>query len=415
MERISYRLHVRFVSVFAGILNSRARLFMEYLFLFLAFISLLLLVNLHTHFVDDKDYSKSNFNKCVKYSVNGSLVNDSVSIFNSDQYWNITSKDPPLPVLILYKGAISKSFSSYNVITETIELGDLNSHENYDEYTSHNNKRMKAEALSSSYNRKESMMSWNTRKYLFSLNKGDDFLLSLFSGNRDKSCNHHEYGIDPVHSDSVHSTEDVIKVNYNFINVELFIDPNSSCFDFIPNKWMFNSIIGHDTLTILWIWKIYGEKGFLYNLDTKQFYDLKVPIPKPSDNILNKILFKMNAVGSTIFLFFSTSSLVSYTLRETQARMLKFTYLLQHHIQHNLPISGIIFTHVTESLLFVPMMVGLLFFLREFFRDQIIAFTVLSLVWCVEVFAIISLRTAIATNFFPRLFCIYLSFYLLYT
>jgi hypothetical protein len=122
----------------------------------------------------------------------------------------------------------------------------------------------------------------------------------------------------------------------------------------------------------------------------------------------------MNAVGSTIFLFFSTSSLVSYTLRETQARMLKFTYLLQHHIQHNLPIAGIIFTHVTESLLFVPMMVGLLFFLREFFRDQIIAFTVLSLVWCVEVFAIISLRTAIATNFFPRLFCIYLSFYLLY-
>ena len=186
-------------------------------------------------------------------------------------------------------------------------------------------------------------------------------------------------------------------------------------------------------------------------------------------------------IFTTIFLFFTTTTLVSFTLRATQERMLKFTYLLQHHISHHLPYATIgeatftiitpfqytfsiitthpfnapaqytlslnpfrhyilinqlltlitsiyprsrdpglhahhnrhavlslppspltyplslhtylllpllpVFTHVVETLVFVPIMIGMLFFLFEFFSDQLLAFMVLSLVWFSEVFS----------------------------
>ena len=117
---------------------------------------------------------------------------------------------------------------------------------------------------------------------------------------------------------------------------------------------------------------------------------------------MDKVFFKVNAVGCTIFLFFCMSTLVSFTLRETQERMVRFTYLLQHHIRHELPIFALVFTYVVESLLFVPVMVGLHFFMRQFFLDQLLSFIVISLVWCAEVFSVVSLRTAIAANFWAN-------------
>jgi hypothetical protein len=69
------------------------------------------------------------------------------------------------------------------------------------------------------------------------------------------------------------------------------------------------------------------------------------------------IVFKMGVIFSTLFLFFTTTTLVSFTLRETQERMLKFTFLLQHHVSHGIPYAPLVFTHVVESLVFVPIMV----------------------------------------------------------
>jgi hypothetical protein len=128
-------------------------------------------------------------------------------------------------------------------------------------------------------------------------------------------------------------------------------------------------------------------------------------------SLLQTVVFKLGAMSSAVFLFFSTSSLVSFTLRETQvgvgevycvygvcgvcactmpvfdkplipallrpppinlplslaptttttthphppqARMLRFTYLLQHHIQNELSIFTLVCTHATESLMMVP-------------------------------------------------------------
>ena len=44
---------------------------------------------------------------------------------------------------------------------------------------------------------------------------------------------------------------------------------------------------------------------------------------------------------------------------QTQERMLRFTVLLQHHFRNRLSYSSLIFTHVVESLVFVPIMVSI--------------------------------------------------------
>jgi hypothetical protein len=87
--------------------------------------------------------------------------------------------------------------------------------------------------------------------------------------------------------------------------------------------------------------------------------------------------------------------------------MLKFTVQLQHHARHRLPTFQLIFVHVIESLVFVPIMIGILFFLFEFYDDQMLAFLVLTLVWLCELFTMISVRTSISMQFFPRFFLLY--------
>lgn len=104
---------------------------------------------------------------------------------------------------------------------------------------------------------------------------------------------------------------------------------------------------------------------------------------------------------------------------------LKISVQLQHHARHQLPTFQLIFVHVIESLVFVPVwyffslmswkfcgcldvstqqishillisllwslqiMIGILFFLFEFYDDQLLAFLVLTLVWLCELFTMI--------------------------
>jgi hypothetical protein len=85
------------------------------------------------------------------------------------------------------------------------------------------------------------------------------------------------------------------------------------------------------------------------------------------------IAFRTGVIFTTSFLFFISTTLVNYILRQTQDKMLRFTYLLQFHITHNLPYLSLVFTHVIDSLVFVPIMMGIYFFLFEFFSDQLVS------------------------------------------
>jgi prepilin signal peptidase PulO-like enzyme (type II secretory pathway) len=87
---------------------------------------------------------------------------------------------------------------------------------------------------------------------------------------------------------------------------------------------------------------------------------------------------------------------------------------LQHHARHHLPTYRLIFLHVVESLVFVPIMIGILFFLFEFFDDQLLAFMVLTLVWLCELFTMISVRTSLSMQYFPRFFFLYFMVFHIY-
>lgn len=111
----------------------------------------------------------------------------------------------------------------------------------------------------------------------------------------------------------------------------------------------------------------------------------------PVSRLVRFLMFKMAVFLSTLFIFFLTTSLVSFTFQETQDRMLEFTLQLQTYVRARLPLGGLIVRHILENVVFVPVMVGMIFFLIEFYEgDKFLAFMVLSMVWIAEVFSAIS-------------------------
>ncbi|XP_058106890.1 membralin-like protein At1g60995 isoform X2 [Magnolia sinica] len=198
------------------------------------------------------------------------------------------------------------------------------------------------------------------------------------------------------------------KSRHNIRTVNISIPAQHPCFG---NRWqqlLINSFVGYDTILMNSLLSSPGQ-GYLYNFQTKEFYDLSYAHEpaEGSSRFEDYLVTKCGVLIMSLFVFFTTTMSVSFTLRETQSRMLKFTVQLQHHARYRLPTFQLIFVHVIESLVFVPIMIGILFFLFEFYDDQLLAFMVLILVWLCELFTMISVRTPISKQFFPRFFLLY--------
>ncbi|XP_027362182.1 membralin-like protein At1g60995 isoform X4 [Abrus precatorius] len=198
------------------------------------------------------------------------------------------------------------------------------------------------------------------------------------------------------------------KSHHNIRTVNVSVSAWHSCFG---NRWqqlLINRFVGYDTILINSLLSSPGQ-GYLYNYQTKEFYNLSFAqeAPEGPARFGDYLVTKCGVLMMSLFVFFTTTMSVSFTLRETQTRMLKFTVQLQHHARHRLPTFQLIFVHVIESLVFVPIMIGILFFLFEFYDDQLLAFMVLILVWLCELFTLISVRTPISMKFFPRFFLLY--------
>ena len=131
-------------------------------------------------------------------------------------------------------------------------------------------------------------------------------------------------------------------------------------------------------------------------------------------HLLYLLFFKSELLVTTLFLFFATTTLVSSTLTQTQLRMLHFTDQLRQHIRLHLPIVGLVLEHTMQSLSFVPVVVGILFFLFEFFNDQVLAFLLLMLVWLCESYTVLFTRTTTSMLYFPKLFALYFLMFSVY-
>ncbi|GFP93380.1 membralin [Phtheirospermum japonicum] len=201
---------------------------------------------------------------------------------------------------------------------------------------------------------------------------------------------------------------DEARLKHSIRTINISISARHSCFG---NRWqqlLINRLVGYDTILMNSLLNSPGL-GYLYNYQTNEYYNLTYAHEQPESSAKfgDYLVTKCGVLMMSLFVFFTTTMSVSFTLRETQTRMLKFTVQLQHHARHRLPTFQLIFVHVIESLVFVPIMIGILFFLFEFYDDQLLAFMVLILVWICELFTLISVRTPISMKFFPRFFLLY--------
>lgn len=174
-------------------------------------------------------------------------------------------------------------------------------------------------------------------------------------------------------------------------------------------------LLAPDSVMLNWLLATYNATGFVYDPRTETMLDLSQHYSLPTNNNngpeqghgdaeniftsrynffsspwYQQLSSKLAVVLKTSFLFFITTTLVSFTLRETQERMLGFTQQLQAHVRSRRPVVNIVTVHIAESLVFVPIMVGMIFFLIEFYRgDRFLAFMILTIVWLCEVFSVI--------------------------
>ena len=194
-------------------------------------------------------------------------------------------------------------------------------------------------------------------------------------------------------------------------------DPN--CFGEPFLQFLIHNLVGYET--IVWNWSLgymyqrsdAPSKGFVLSHKKSRIQELEVPmvteeVPELENRVCRSssflccanhntfqasrrnILSKMIVVVKTTFLFLFSTTLISFTLRETQERMLEFTQELSRRVSIQLPLVDLIVFHLIHNLVFVPIMVGMMFFLIEFYSgDRLLAFLVMSIVWCVEVFSVI--------------------------
>jgi len=129
----------------------------------------------------------------------------------------------------------------------------------------------------------------------------------------------------------------------------------------------------------------------------------------------NDLFFKIGVLLSSLFLFFLTTTIVSFTLRTTQSRMLHFTIQLQKHIRQRKHFSQLIIIHCVETMVFVPIILGIFFFLNDcFYNDKVLSFTILSGIWVCEIYSAVFLRTIPSSIYFPQVFFAYFTLFHVY-
>lgn len=173
---------------------------------------------------------------------------------------------------------------------------------------------------------------------------------------------------------------------------------HTQCFGDPALQHLIYNIMTPKTVIKNWFISLHNGDGFLFDGNKQEIIDLHYFSTTPSSHHPSRfhrrssiMLYKIGILFSSIFLFFMTTTLASFVLLETQDRMLTFTFMLQAHVQNRMPTTRLVFRHLVESLVFIPIMLGVLVFLMEFvfFGDTILGFGVFSMVWVGEVFSVI--------------------------
>lgn len=194
------------------------------------------------------------------------------------------------------------------------------------------------------------------------------------------------------------------------------IDAKSECVGSHLHRWLLHEFAGYDTAVLNALIAAVGGTGYVMSQSAGEIRALShaLEVERFAAGVESLLLFKVGTLCSAIFLLFAASSLVSFILAQTQQRMLRFTISLQHNVRARLPLLPLVVSHLLDSLIFVPIMLGVLFFLFEFFSDQLLAFLVLLVVWLCELWSITSCRTLGSLRVFPRVFGLLMTWFHVY-
>ncbi|EGZ22244.1 hypothetical protein PHYSODRAFT_256213 [Phytophthora sojae] len=174
-------------------------------------------------------------------------------------------------------------------------------------------------------------------------------------------------------------------------------------------------VVGYDTILVNQLIRQYGARGFFYREDSRVVVDMSYGVFNPAaaaQSWLRFVAMKFKILHTILFLFFVFTALVAFVLIETQKRMITFAALFQNRQQLQIPFANLVVTFFAQSLMFVPVMVGMLFFLFELYKDRLLAFGVMTVMWAGESFSVVSVRTRLSQAYFPPLFfCLFTLFH----
>ncbi|XP_015691107.1 membralin-like protein At1g60995 isoform X2 [Oryza brachyantha] len=436
-EQTFLRVHARLSGMLSQLLTPRIRLALEYLYLAGAVALFCLLVVMHTNFVQQpgcsSEFSGIEFGEAQLVQIK--IISGGLWVSKASKFWSTWVGPGARRSKIMFrtwKGdkdfepqpenaadtAVTTATSGLSDSKATVEgspYHPLSAKESFKAAVMYLFRKWYFRAVSFWRNIKQ--LSDNTFQLMFRSN-WNDFLLTI-KGIQLPSMDHlvqwferRSKAFEPTYLYGVEKgyflLSEGAKLRHGVRTINITISARNPCFG---NRWqqlLINSLVGYDTILTNSLVNSPGH-GYLYNFQTKELYDLSYghEPPEGPTRFGDYFVTKCGVLLMSLFVFFTTTMSVSFTLRETQSRMLRFTVQLQHHARHQLPTFQLIFVHVIESLVFVPIMIGILFFLFEFYDDQLLAFLVLTLVWLCELFTMISVRTSISMQFFPRFFLLY--------
>lgn len=203
------------------------------------------------------------------------------------------------------------------------------------------------------------------------------------------------------------SDEALASLNVTIHTVSLF--PADACLGGGSSaSWLLQYFVGYDTVILNQLHTLF-QGGYVHNVHSYDLYNLN--FPRVTESWEELLYHKIRVFVTSVLLVFTTTTLVAFTLRETHTRVLRFTVHLRYRHRHRAQYLPILLTHCLESLAFVPIMIGVLMFLFEFFEDQVLAFLVFSLVWSCEIFSMLRVRANRSMRMFP---CFFFSLFLLF-
>ena len=309
MEQVLFRIHVRCMTTVCNFVKPPIRVFVEKFILFAAVVSLFITAMLHFSYVS----TSLQHTNCLISSGSTTHHNITEHITNSSMYIDINNNLIDVLNIHITKSPIEREFNYWNL-------------------TAHH----------------------STLKYLYALGSTCN-LLNSNSSSSGTCVSNHQLSIDGNGDDIVRtyifSTEKgylllppQVLSSRNIVISNVYISSSSTCFGHSVSSLLLKRWVGYDTVTKNWVIRSFGGRGYLHNTHSQEIYDLNQAADFVArtgnagstgleqhgiSGIQRYVAFKVGVILTTLFLFFTTTTLVSFTLRVTQERMLKFTFLLQ--------------------------------------------------------------------------------------